>query len=86
MLQYSKDTSSTELIDPEEQIKNSKPPSSRQPSDFYDILHSLVETYIPELHAQVTINFMVDNRAQTNIVITARVTRKLNDMIILPLQ
>ena len=52
------------------------------PTDFYDLLHSLIESHTPQSHLQGIINFMHDEKAQADVVIAARVTRKLTDMIV----
>ena len=52
------------------------------PSNFYDILHNLVKNHVPEVNDQGSIQFIMDEKAQADVVIVARVTRKLNDMIV----
>ena len=52
------------------------------PIDFYDVLNSLIESYVPQSHIQDTIELMHNEKAQTGVVITTRVTRNLSDMIV----
>ena len=46
------------------------------------MLHNLVKNHINEFNIQGSINFINDEKAQADVVIAARSTRKLNDMIV----
>ena len=83
MLKDNNFNSHMEVKDLEKYTKNTKNASSRQlPSDFCDVLHSLVKNHVPELHVQGTIKFIIDDKFQAGVVVSARVTGTLNDMIV----
>ena len=83
LLQNSPTINPIEINTLEKEISTKKNETSRKlPLDFYDVLHNLVNNYVPELNIKGYINFIVDEKAQADVVIAARVTRKLNDMIV----
>ena len=52
------------------------------PTDYYDVLHSLIELHVPQSCVHGTINFIHDEKAQADVVNAARVARNLSDMIV----